>query len=194
MTSGGSGDCTTGGTTFYQPINPLLSDFGLTLTTAGAETPAPQGNVAQNWAAGRVYEAGVTVTHAGVRYQCLQTHQAQGPWAPAGTAEIRTEAARQRRQQDPARPPFGFAQRRGGAESRCPCGRRLHPFECDRPLAGIMCRMPKAGAYSDRQTGSSTQRVALDFCERARRDHSANRFSCSCSSKRRARSQTLKLG
>ncbi|MEU6474175.1 alpha-lytic protease prodomain-containing protein [Streptomyces massasporeus] len=88
VTSGGSGDCTTGGTTFYQPINPLLSDFGLTLKTAEAETAAPQGNVAQTWAAGRVYEAGVTVTHAGVRYQCLQTHQAQGPWAPAGTPAL----------------------------------------------------------------------------------------------------------
>ncbi|MER7897785.1 alpha-lytic protease prodomain-containing protein [Streptomyces sp. NPDC096046] len=88
VTSGGFGDCATGGTTFYQPINALLSDFGLTLTTAEAESPAPQGDAAQTWAAGRVYEAGVTVTHAGVRYQCLQTHQAQGPWAPAGTPAL----------------------------------------------------------------------------------------------------------
>ncbi|MFF7731510.1 alpha-lytic protease prodomain-containing protein [Streptomyces sp. NPDC007984] len=88
VTSGGTGDCASGGTTFYQPINALLSDFGLTLKTAGAETPAPQGNAAQTWAAGRVYEAGVTVTHAGVRYQCLQTHQAQGPWAPEGTPAL----------------------------------------------------------------------------------------------------------
>ncbi len=34
---------------------------------------------------GRVYEAGATVTRDGVTYQCLQTHQAQGAWAPAGT-------------------------------------------------------------------------------------------------------------
>ncbi|MDK1347864.1 alpha-lytic protease prodomain-containing protein [Streptomyces sp. 378] len=88
VTSGGSGDCATGGTTFYQPINALLSDFGLTLATAEAESPAPQGDAAQTWAAGRVYEAGVTVTHAGVRYQCLQTHQAQGPWAPTGTPAL----------------------------------------------------------------------------------------------------------
>ncbi|MGW0614724.1 alpha-lytic protease prodomain-containing protein [Streptomyces sp. NPDC002788] len=88
VTSGGSGDCKTGGTTFYQPINPLLGDFGLTLKTAQAEPPAPQGNVAQTWTAGRVYEAGTTVTHAGVRYQCLQTHQAQGPWAPEHTPAL----------------------------------------------------------------------------------------------------------
>ncbi|MEU0175081.1 carbohydrate-binding protein [Streptomyces massasporeus] len=88
VTSGGSGDCKTGGTTFYQPINALLSDFGLTLKTAVAQSPAPQGNAAQTWTPGRVYEAGVTVTHAGVRYQCLQTHQAQGPWSPTATPAL----------------------------------------------------------------------------------------------------------
>ncbi|MGW3991533.1 alpha-lytic protease prodomain-containing protein [Streptomyces sp. NPDC004830] len=90
VTSGGSGDCTSGGTTFYQPVNALLEAFGLTLTTAEAEEeePAPQDAAAQTWAAGRVYEAGATVTHAGVRYQCLQTHQAQGPWSPVGTPAL----------------------------------------------------------------------------------------------------------
>jgi streptogrisin C len=88
VTSGGTGDCKSGGTTLYQPINPLLSDFGLTLKTAAVESPAPQGNVVQTWAAGRVYEAGVTVSHAGVRYRCLQTHQAQGAWAPTRTPAL----------------------------------------------------------------------------------------------------------
>ncbi|GAA2562674.1 MULTISPECIES: alpha-lytic protease prodomain-containing protein [Streptomyces] len=90
VTSGGSGDCTSGGTTFYQPVNPILTDFGLTLTTATAQVtaPAPQDGTAQEWAAGRVYEAGATVTRDGVRYQCLQTHQAQGAWAPAGTPAL----------------------------------------------------------------------------------------------------------
>ncbi|MFC4563735.1 S1 family peptidase [Nocardiopsis mangrovi] len=32
VTSGGSGNCRTGGTTFYQPVNPILSQWGLTLT------------------------------------------------------------------------------------------------------------------------------------------------------------------
>ncbi|GAA3196823.1 MULTISPECIES: trypsin-like serine protease [Streptomyces] len=89
VTSGGSGDCTSGGTTYYQPVNPMLADFGLTLTTATAQTtPEQQEDGAQAWTAGRVYEAGTTVTRDGVRYQCLQTHQAQGAWAPAGTPAL----------------------------------------------------------------------------------------------------------
>ena len=33
ITSGGSGNCTTGGTTFHQPVNEALSRYGLTLVT-----------------------------------------------------------------------------------------------------------------------------------------------------------------
>ncbi|WP_130797804.1 S1 family peptidase [Streptomyces otsuchiensis] len=33
VTSGGSGNCTSGGTTYHQPINPLLSAYGLDLVT-----------------------------------------------------------------------------------------------------------------------------------------------------------------
>lgn len=33
VTSGGSGDCTSGGTTFFQPVNPILDTYGLTLLT-----------------------------------------------------------------------------------------------------------------------------------------------------------------
>lgn len=33
MTSGGSGDCTSGGTTYFQPVNPILQEFGVTLLT-----------------------------------------------------------------------------------------------------------------------------------------------------------------
>jgi streptogrisin C len=88
VTSGGTGDCSSGGTTFYQPINALLSDFGLTLKTAAVPSAPPQGDVTQAWAVGRVYEAGATVLHAGVRYRCLQTHQAQGAWAPTRTPAL----------------------------------------------------------------------------------------------------------
>ncbi|MFJ5067135.1 S1 family peptidase [Kitasatospora sp. NPDC088556] len=31
VTSGGSGDCTSGGETYFQPVNPILSAYGLTL-------------------------------------------------------------------------------------------------------------------------------------------------------------------
>lgn len=34
VTSGGSGDCTSGGTTFFQPVNEILSTYGLTLVTS----------------------------------------------------------------------------------------------------------------------------------------------------------------
>jgi streptogrisin C len=34
VTSGGSGNCTWGGTTFFQPVNPMLNTWGLTLVTS----------------------------------------------------------------------------------------------------------------------------------------------------------------
>lgn len=34
ITSGGSGNCSSGGRTFYQPLNPVLKEYGLTLHTA----------------------------------------------------------------------------------------------------------------------------------------------------------------
>ncbi|MHC3467546.1 alpha-lytic protease prodomain-containing protein [Streptomyces sp. 7R007] len=89
-TSGGSGDCTSGGTTFFQPVNPTLSDFGLTLKTTGQSTAAPEQNgaAADGWSAGRVYQAGATVTYGTVGYRCLQTHQAQSSWAPDVTPAL----------------------------------------------------------------------------------------------------------
>ncbi|MFG2133589.1 alpha-lytic protease prodomain-containing protein [Streptomyces sp. NPDC048751] len=91
VTSGGSGDCTSGGTTFYQPINPLLGEFALTLKTAsgrlGTPTPGPN-DPKDSWTAGRVYGVGDTVVRAGVRYQCLQSHQAQDVWSPEGTPAL----------------------------------------------------------------------------------------------------------
>ena len=39
MTSGGTGDCTVGGTTFYQPVNEVLERLNLTLVTAEPEAP-----------------------------------------------------------------------------------------------------------------------------------------------------------
>ncbi|MCW2877071.1 MAG: streptogrisin [Sphaerisporangium sp.] len=43
VTSGGSGDCTSGGTTYFQPVNEILSAYGLTLKTSGGGTPPPTG-------------------------------------------------------------------------------------------------------------------------------------------------------
>jgi streptogrisin C len=41
ITSGGSGNCTVGGTTFYQEVNEVLQQLNLTLVTTGGEQPAP---------------------------------------------------------------------------------------------------------------------------------------------------------
>ncbi|MFS8197998.1 carbohydrate-binding protein [Streptomyces sp. CWNU-52B] len=90
VTSGGSGDCKSGGITFHQPINPVLSAYGLTLSTATDQsgTPAPEDGRAATWTSGQVYEVGTRVTHDGVSYQCLQAHQAQGAWQPGLTPAL----------------------------------------------------------------------------------------------------------
>ncbi|MEU4658980.1 alpha-lytic protease prodomain-containing protein [Streptomyces sp. NPDC023723] len=91
ITSGGSGDCTNGGTTFFQPVNPVLEEFGLTLKTQETRStlpaPADEG-AADGWRTGRVYQAGTTVVYGGVRYTCLQNHQAQVAWSPEGTPAL----------------------------------------------------------------------------------------------------------
>lgn len=47
VTSGGSGNCSSGGTTFFQPVNEILQAFSLTLVTGGGGTPPPGGDCAQ---------------------------------------------------------------------------------------------------------------------------------------------------
>lgn len=89
VTSGGSGDCRTGGTTYHQPLNPLLQAYGLTLrTTTGGEEPPPGGEPGGTWAAGKVYTAGDRVTHGGAEYVCLQGHQAQAGWEPSNVPAL----------------------------------------------------------------------------------------------------------
>ncbi|SNT64903.1 Trypsin [Streptosporangium subroseum] len=41
VTSGGSGDCTSGGVTYFQPINKILTAYGLTLVTVAGDSPSP---------------------------------------------------------------------------------------------------------------------------------------------------------
>ncbi|MEV0607991.1 S1 family peptidase [Polymorphospora rubra] len=41
VTSGGSGNCSVGGTTYFQPLNEILSAYGLTLRTSGGGDPNP---------------------------------------------------------------------------------------------------------------------------------------------------------
>ncbi|MEV5736687.1 alpha-lytic protease prodomain-containing protein [Streptomyces sp. NPDC052292] len=85
VTSGGTGDCTSGGTTYFQPVNPILQTYGLTLktTTSGPSDPGNPGDPGGGtWSAGTVYQAGDTVTYGGAAYRCLQGHQAQPGWEP----------------------------------------------------------------------------------------------------------------
>jgi streptogrisin C len=41
VTSGGSGNCTSGGTTYFQPVNEILNAYGLTLLTGSGGTSSP---------------------------------------------------------------------------------------------------------------------------------------------------------
>jgi streptogrisin C len=85
VTSGGSGNCSSGGTTFFQPLNPLLQNYGLTLKTTGSgpgPEPEPEPEPGGTWKAGGVYKAGDTVTYGGAGYRCIQGHQAQTGWEP----------------------------------------------------------------------------------------------------------------
>ncbi|MEV8321352.1 carbohydrate-binding protein [Streptomyces sp. NPDC059900] len=91
VTSGGSGNCSSGGTTFHQPINPLLQQYGLTLRTTGGGDPGPgpgEPEPGGTWAAGKVYAPGDSVTYGGATYRCLQGHQAQVGWEPPNTPAL----------------------------------------------------------------------------------------------------------
>ncbi|MFI8486923.1 alpha-lytic protease prodomain-containing protein [Streptomyces rubrogriseus] len=85
VTSGGSGDCRSGGETFFQPINALLQNYGLTLKTTGGDDGGGDDGGEEpggTWAAGTVYQPGDTVTYGGATFRCLQGHQAYAGWEP----------------------------------------------------------------------------------------------------------------
>ncbi|MBG0829183.1 alpha-lytic protease prodomain-containing protein [Planomonospora sp. ID67723] len=87
VTSGGSGNCSSGGTTYHQPVNEILSAYGLTLAVAGGGPgePTPTPTVTQpggTWAPNTAYAAGSQVTYGGATYRCLQGHTSQSGWEP----------------------------------------------------------------------------------------------------------------
>lgn len=85
MTSGGSGNCSSGGTTFFYPVNPALQAYGLTLVTngGGGPTDPPTDPPEQGtWAVGTQYAVGDQVTYNGATYRCVQAHTAQPGWIP----------------------------------------------------------------------------------------------------------------
>ncbi|GAA2650607.1 S1 family peptidase [Nonomuraea recticatena] len=77
VTSGGSGNCSSGGTTYFQPVNEILSAYGLTLVTGGGNPPTGCQNYRETYngslASGAnqyqpnnsYYQSTVSGTHAG---------------------------------------------------------------------------------------------------------------------------------
>lgn len=76
VTSGGSGNCSSGGTTFFQPVNEILQAYGLTLVTSGGGEPpggdcegTATGNLSSGASAvqpnGSYYQSTASGTHTG---------------------------------------------------------------------------------------------------------------------------------
>jgi streptogrisin C len=90
VTSGGSGNCTSGGTTYFQPVNEILQVYGLQLVVSGGtptSTTSPTTTTTSNpgqttWQPGVAYAIGSLVTYDGVGYRCLQGHTSQPGWDP----------------------------------------------------------------------------------------------------------------
>ncbi|WIN00333.1 alpha-lytic protease prodomain-containing protein [Actinoplanes oblitus] len=86
VTSGGSGNCTSGGVMYFQPVNPILAAYGLTLVTSGDPGPGPTGPTTPapggTWAPGVTYATGAQVTYGGATYRCLQQHTSMTGWEP----------------------------------------------------------------------------------------------------------------
>ncbi|ALG08063.1 S1 family peptidase [Kibdelosporangium phytohabitans] len=86
VTSGGSGNCSSGGTTYFQPVNEILQTYGLTLVTGGGG-PGPgtcqnpqntyNGSLTSNQSAYQPNGGSYTSNASGAHVGCLN--------APAGT-------------------------------------------------------------------------------------------------------------
>ncbi len=68
VTSGGSGNCRTGGTTYFQPVNEILQAYGLTLVTNGGGEPPPGGDC-EGTVGGNLGSGGQAVQPNGSYYQ-----------------------------------------------------------------------------------------------------------------------------
>ncbi|OXM51333.1 alpha-lytic protease prodomain-containing protein [Amycolatopsis alba] len=95
VTSGGSGNCTSGGTTYFQPISEILSVYSLRLTVSGAPptstttppTTTPTGPTTSNppggtWAPYTYYGSGATASYGGSNYRVIQPHTSMPGWEP----------------------------------------------------------------------------------------------------------------
>ncbi|MFC5287448.1 alpha-lytic protease prodomain-containing protein [Actinokineospora guangxiensis] len=87
VTSGGSGNCTSGGTFYFQPLAEILQVYNLRLITSGSTPPTttpPTSNPpgGGTWAAYTPYAVGAQVTYGGATYRALQAHTAMPGWEP----------------------------------------------------------------------------------------------------------------
>lgn len=106
VTSGGSGNCSSGGTTYFQPVNEILSAYGLTLTTGGGGggtgctgyASTYTGSLSSGQAVARPSTSGLSVTRSGTIRLCLagpsgtdfdlylQKRNASGTWSSVASA------------------------------------------------------------------------------------------------------------
>ncbi|MGX7827390.1 alpha-lytic protease prodomain-containing protein [Actinokineospora sp. 24-640] len=99
VTSGGSGNCSSGGTFYFQPLLEILQVYNLRLVTTGTPptsttrptdptttTSTPPGG--GTWAAYTHYAVGAQVTYGGSAYRALQAHTAMPGWEPPNTPAL----------------------------------------------------------------------------------------------------------
>ncbi|WP_020666810.1 alpha-lytic protease prodomain-containing protein [Amycolatopsis nigrescens] len=90
VTSGGSGNCTSGGTTFFQPVNEILSAYSLTLVTSGGGDPDPEPPVdcigMQAWASSTGYVPGDVVSHNAHKWESTYWSTGAEPGDPGSWA------------------------------------------------------------------------------------------------------------
>ncbi|GAA4416436.1 alpha-lytic protease prodomain-containing protein [Actinokineospora soli] len=99
VTSGGSGNCTSGGTFYFQPLLEILQVYNLRLLTSGnppTSTTQPTGPTTTTtnppgggtWAPYTAYAVGAQVTYSGATYRALQAHTSQPGWEPPNTPAL----------------------------------------------------------------------------------------------------------
>ncbi|RZQ61067.1 trypsin-like serine protease [Amycolatopsis suaedae] len=76
VTSGGSGDCTRGGTIWFYPLTTILSRLGLTLVTDGGGEPGQPCEGLSAWDGATAYGPGDVVAYNGQRWEA--THWSTG--------------------------------------------------------------------------------------------------------------------
>ncbi|GAA2994658.1 alpha-lytic protease prodomain-containing protein [Actinokineospora diospyrosa] len=96
VTSGGSGNCSQGGTFYFQPVNEILQVYSLRLLTQGGPDPTtsnPTTTTTGNpgggtWAAYTNYAVGAVVTYGGSSYRAIQGHTSLPGWEPPNVPSL----------------------------------------------------------------------------------------------------------